>query len=141
MEELKKRYQVTYKSLKRFEQDIIYLDSKNNDIIKYYEQFRSSAIQSFECCVDTLWKFIKEYLVEVEKINFDSPTPRSVFRQCWILNLIDEDEFNLVSKLIADRNLTAHSYNEIIAEDIVKKLPDYYNFMHKIMNKIDISKL
>lgn len=140
MEELKKRYTSALKALYRLKQDTDYLANQDFIISKYYEQFRSSAIQSFECSVDTLWKFIKEYVVKTEGLIIDAPTPRSIFRECWKLKLIDQFEFDMISELIADRNLTSHSYNESTAEDISQKLRKHYQLMKNIIDRIDTEK-
>lgn len=139
MEELRKRYSSTSKALNNLKKNIGLFVNEDPISFKYYEQCRSAAIQSFEFSLDTLWKFIKEYLIYIQRISFDTPTPKSVFRECWTINIINESEFNKLSKLISDRNLTSHSYNEYTAEEISKKLPEYCKLMEDILNRIDTS--
>lgn len=40
--------------------------------------------------------------------------------------------------MIAARNLTSHTYNEFLAQEIVSDLPEYYDLMQKIMKRISI---
>jgi hypothetical protein len=93
MEKLKEKYSLTEKALQKFKKDIDLIHSNINAVQEYYEQFRSASIQSFEFSIDTLWKFTKLYLIEKFNSIFDAPNARLVFRECWQLNLINEDEF------------------------------------------------
>lgn len=140
MEELKKKQISALKALERLQQDIALLRSTNPVVHEFYIQFRSSAIQSFECSIDTLWKFLKDYLAKIEGLQLNTPTPRSVFKEAWAIQLMNEEDFNSMSILIADRNLTSHSYNESTAEEIVQKLDEHYLLMKKIVDAICSSK-
>lgn len=139
MEKLSEKYLLAKRALQQFKEDLDLLDSNSNVVQEYYKQFRSSAIQSFEFSLDTLWKFAKLYLIEKFNIIFDAPSPRSVFRQCWQVNIMSEDEFNRISKIVADRNLTSHSYNEEIAEEITQQLSNHYELMKKTFDRFEVA--
>lgn len=105
---------------------------------QYHEQFHSATIQSFKFSIDLTAKFTKLYLTEKFGTSFESPNPRLVFRECWNVNLMSEDEFNSINKVIADRNLTAHSYNEEVAEEILQRLPQHYHLIKTIFDRLDV---
>lgn len=138
MESIKNRFTAVNSSLARLKDDLDILASKNDIRTKYYRQFRNSAIQSFEFSADTLWKFMKEYLNYKYEITIESPTPRAIFRECSLVGLITSDEFQNISDVIADRNLTSHTYNEILAEEIAQRLLQYYNLMQEIIKRIEL---
>lgn len=41
---------------------------------------RDSTIQRFELCIDLLWKVLKKYLENIEKISLTSYSPKGVIR-------------------------------------------------------------
>lgn len=138
METIKARYQSAQDALMRFKEDLDILHSKNPTATKYHRQFRNSAIQSFEFSLDTLWKFIKDFLAYKHTITIDAPTPRSIFRELIAIDLLTKEEFEQISRIIADRNITSHTYNEILAEEILYHLNIYYELMQAILNRLKI---
>ena len=75
---------------------------------------RDGIIQRFEFCTELAWKTVREYLLE-EGVEFRN-TPKAVMREAYAAGLLDEDA--LWSKLLTDRNLTSHTYNESTAQEI-----------------------
>ncbi len=74
---------------------------------------RAAAIQAFELCFELSWKYLKG-LVEEDAGMVASP--RSVFREAAKHGYIDnpEDWFGFLEA----RNLTVHTYVEILAEKV-----------------------
>jgi nucleotidyltransferase substrate binding protein (TIGR01987 family) len=105
------------------------------DARKYYKHLRSSAIQSFEFSIDTLWKFIKEYLVFSYKISIPVSTPKAVFQEAFRVNFVDQQELEICFAIIDARNVTSHTYNERLAEEIAEKLPEYYELMQDLIDR------
>ncbi|CAN5203967.1 HI0074 family nucleotidyltransferase substrate-binding subunit [soil metagenome] len=132
MERLTVRFEAAHKSVNRLGEDIELLETQK----KFHRQFRNSAIQSFEFSMDTFWKFIKEYLEIKYIVTIPTPSPRSVFREATNLNVLTKSELQLLNKLVADRNLTSHTYNESLAEEIAQRLPEYYQIMQSILQRI-----
>jgi nucleotidyltransferase substrate binding protein (TIGR01987 family) len=104
----------------------------------YYKSFRDSAIQRFEYCIDTFWKYLKLYLQEKKGlvINSASPSPRDIMREALAARIIDLMEAQILLASITDRNQTSHSYNEKTAEDIVQDLPAVYEIMEQVLNRL-----
>lgn len=136
--EILKRYQLSQNILLRFKEDIDLLQNKDSDLLKYHRQFRKSAIQSFKFSVDILQKLAQDFLAYKHTITIDAPTPRSIFRELIAIDLLTKEEFEQISRIIADRNITSHTYNEILAEEILYHLNIYYELMQAILNRLKI---
>jgi len=96
------------------------------------EYMRDSAIKRFELSFDLAWKSIKVFLEERSGIICKSP--KSCFREAYKQGLIDYDEFWL--KMTDMRNATAHIYQEEIADDIYKNLPEILKYFEKLLEKL-----
>lgn len=84
------------------------------------EFIRDSAIQRFEFTLDLAWKSLKAYLKDLHGLDCNSP--KSAFREAFSVGLLKYDEFWLT--LVDKRNETVHTYNESLAEDVYKILPE-----------------
>ncbi|MCP9440454.1 MAG: nucleotidyltransferase substrate binding protein [Nitrospira sp.] len=84
------------------------------------EFVRDSAIQRFEFTFELFWKSLKAY---AEESGLEAYSPRDSLRTAFQLGLIQEcsDWF----RMLEDRNLTSHTYNEATAETIYSHLPAY----------------
>jgi nucleotidyltransferase substrate binding protein (TIGR01987 family) len=80
-----------------------------------------AAIQRFEFCFELSWKVLRRYLAR-EGIN--ASTPREVFKEAFKLGWLAEGDA-LWSRMITDRNLTSHTYNQKTALDLYSRLPGY----------------
>ena len=80
---------------------------------------RDSAIQRFEFTFELLWKTLKTYLEEKE--GLECRTPRQTLQAAFQAGLMEDDP--LWMDTIRLRNLTSHTYNENVAEEIYKALP------------------
>lgn len=101
----------------------------HKDQQKIYRTYRDSLIQRFEFSFDLYWKYLKKYLDFYGK----KPaviSPVTVFRACFSAALLNEQEATLALEMIEDRNLTAHTYHEQLAQKISTKIPQYYNLMN-----------
>ncbi|MGD7043145.1 nucleotidyltransferase substrate binding protein [Jeotgalibacillus proteolyticus] len=63
-------------------------------------------------------------------------SPKGVIRSCREVNLLQEDETTLGLKMVNDRNLTVHTYNEEVAMLIQSNLTTYYHLLEKWMEQI-----
>ncbi len=84
------------------------------------EFVRDSAIQRFEFTFELFWKSLKAY---AEESGVEAFSPRDSVRTAFQLGVIQEhpDWF----RMLEDRNLTSHTYNEATAESIYSHLPAY----------------
>lgn len=93
---------------------------------------RDAAIQRFEFTVELAWKSIQKFLAG-EKIVCQSP--RSCLQEAFQFGLLDDDEKWLA--MMDDRNLTVHTYNEELAEEIYGRLSGYVPLFEKLF--VDLS--
>jgi len=136
MEKLKQRYNTTLKTLLTLDKAIKLLNDPKNE--EYYDSFRDSVVQRFEYSIDNFWKFLKIYLQEKHKI-MTAASPKSVVRDAFVANIITEQDSSLLIECLRDRNLTSHTYNEPLAEAIVKRIPEYYTLMSKLLKSLNPS--
>ena len=81
---------------------------------------RDASIQRFEYTYEAVWKAAQAYLISVENLETGSPT--AVARASFRVGLLTEEQSRAVLRMAADRNLTVHTYNEEIAEQIYSGL-------------------
>jgi nucleotidyltransferase substrate binding protein (TIGR01987 family) len=88
---------------------------------------RDAAIQRFEYTCEAVWKAAQRYLQVVEGISIGSP--KGSIRGSRDVGLLNDEQAMLGLEMIDDRNLTVHTYNESLAEDIYRQLPAYATFL------------
>jgi len=136
MDRLEQRYELLQKALNSLNMVLNKIKETNHEHENYTE-FRDSSIQRFEYCVDTFWKFMREY-IEKKYGTITVASPKPVIKACVDLKLIDADDYASFIKMINDRNLTSHAYNEELAEQISNELPGYYQLLKSTIGKIDL---
>lgn len=93
---------------------------------------RDAAIQRFEFTIELAWKCIQKFLGE-QKIICRSP--KECLKESFKFGLIGDDPKWL--EAFDDRNLTAHTYNEKIAETIYGRLPDYLEIFNNLKDSLE----
>ncbi|MCZ6902205.1 MAG: HI0074 family nucleotidyltransferase substrate-binding subunit [Rickettsia endosymbiont of Ixodes persulcatus] len=70
-----------------------------------------ATIQRFEFTFELAWKFLKEYFVEKGIVlNY----PKEVLKEAFTAGII------IWIYMLADRNMTSHTYDEKLADEIYK---------------------
>ena len=77
------------------------------------EFIRDAVIQRFEFTFELAWKLLKIRLLE-EGIEVNSP--RAVIREAVAAGLLEDG--NLWSEMLHKRNLTSHTYDEALAQQV-----------------------
>jgi len=88
---------------------------------------RDASIQRFEYTYEAVWKAAQMYLRVGENLELASPS--SVTRACFKSALLNEQQSRTAMSMARDRNLTVHTYNEKLAEQIYSRLPAYAGLM------------
>ena len=88
---------------------------------------RDVAIQRFEYSFEATWKAAQAYLSEVEGLGVASP--RGTIRASLEVGVLDETATRLALKMVDDRNLSVHTYNEALAEAIFARLNEHARVM------------
>lgn len=92
---------------------------------------RDSAIQRFEFTVELAWKCTQKFLRD-QKILCRSP--KECLKEAFKFGLIKDDEKWL--QIIEDRNLTTHTYDEKVAEDVYDRLSTYLDLFQELKNNL-----
>jgi nucleotidyltransferase substrate binding protein (TIGR01987 family) len=96
---------------------------------------RDASIQRFEYTFESLWKLLKAYLQEHEGIVCNSP--KRCFREALRAGLLTVPETDLCLAMTDDRNLTAHTYLETLADAIYRRLPPYRDVALLLLARLD----
>ena len=136
MEIVIKRYTSLQRALNTLDNACVIL--KNPAYASLYEQLRDSAIKRFEYTIDAFWKFLKLYMQEILKVDTDASSPRAILQKSFDIGIIDKDTHLLLLECIASRNLTSHSYDENLAEEIVQNIPRYYSIMRTVFDSLNV---
>lgn len=107
---------------------------------KSFEQFRrhlktdqekAGAIQAFEYCYELAWKLLKKTL---EQKGLEVGSPKDAFRQGAVNKLISDPEiwFEFQKK----RNLTVHTYNEVIVEEIIQVFEKFSGELNALIHHL-----
>ncbi|MBA5249322.1 MAG: nucleotidyltransferase [Gammaproteobacteria bacterium] len=83
---------------------------------------KAGAIQFFESSFELSWKLMKDYL---DFSGYRVNSPRDAIKQAFSMGLISEGSLWLDA--LNDRNLTVHTYDEAMANEVFQKIKvDYY---------------
>lgn len=81
---------------------------------------RDASIQRFEYSFEAVWKVAKRYLNVIEGV--DASSPKAVIRSSLEAGLFDEPTTRQALVMADDRNLTSHTYNALLADEIFSRL-------------------
>ena len=94
-----------------------------------------AAIQRFEFSFELFWKYLKSILNDR---GVDVSYPRDVLSAAYQGHLIDHESLWL--NMLKDRNLTSHSYDEALAEQIYQSLDEYCTRMTEAFLSLNLSR-
>ncbi|MBF0125499.1 MAG: nucleotidyltransferase substrate binding protein [Magnetococcales bacterium] len=89
--------------------------------------FMDATIQRFEFCVELTWKTLKK-LIEFE--GEVAKTPKQALQKAYAMEWIDNERLWL--DMLMDRNLTSHTYQEVLAQRVYGHIPDYFIAMRHL---------
>lgn len=115
MDRVRERLNVARRALMSFQE--LPLDETPSKII------RDAAIQRFEYSFEACWKAAQMYLRRVEGLDVGSP--KGTIRVSLQVGLLAEDQTEQALAMADDRNLTVHTYNEVLAQQIFAQLESY----------------
>jgi len=95
---------------------------------------RDAAIQRFEYSFEAAWKAAQAVLLDRYGVQAGSPKP--VIRACFENRLLSEDETRTALAMVDHRNLTSHTYNETLADEIYAALPAYRQVMRGWLERL-----
>lgn len=92
---------------------------------------RDSAIQRFEFTIELAWKCIQKFLRGQEII---CRSPKECLKEAFKFELVEDDTKWI--EMFEDRNLTAHTYDEKMAEKVYGRLSGYLEIFKKLENTL-----
>lgn len=98
------------------------------------EYMRDSAIKRFELVFDLAWKTLKNYLEN--NCNVACNSPKECFKEGFLNKLIEHNDFWI--NICNERNYTAHTYKEEMAEMVYADLPVALENFKKLLEKISV---
>ena len=102
------------------------IDIKNPSIIE-----KAGIIQFFEITFELSWKLMKDYL---EYLGYQIKSPREAIKTAYSIELINNGDKWL--KMLMDRNLTTHTYDEDNSEEVYEKIKnDYFSLLENLYKK------
>lgn len=82
---------------------------------------RAGVVQMYEMTVELAWKLIKDYL---ETQEMYVKTPRDAVKEAFRVEIIRDADLWL--KALQDRNLTSHTYEEIVVDELVRSVRERF---------------
>lgn len=95
---------------------------------------RDATVQRFEYSFELCWKTCKIFLLKQYGVGASSP--KECFRALRAGKFVSDAEAEKLLKMTDDRNVTTHTYDEVFAKRMVKRIKNYYTLMYKIAQKI-----
>lgn len=106
--------------------EAIYLKPTTQDRINI-----DATIQRFEFTFELASKFLKDYFLDKGIVlNY----PKEIIKEAFAANLINNE--SLWVQMLADRNMTVHTYNEKLADEIYMRIKDYVPELKKLIDRI-----
>jgi nucleotidyltransferase substrate binding protein (TIGR01987 family) len=90
---------------------------------------RDASIQRFEYTFESVWKSAQAVLQENYGVELAAPKP--VIRACFQNGLLSESDTRQALAMVDHRNLTSHTYNETLADEIFAVIPVYRELMKR----------
>lgn len=95
---------------------------------------RDAAIQRFEYTFEATWKAAQAVLLDRFGVELASPKP--VVRASLENGLLTEEEARIGLAMVDHRNLTAHTYNEELANEIFEQIPRYRRLLREWLERL-----
>ncbi len=90
-----------------------------------------ATIQRFEFTFELAWKFLKDYFLERD---LELHYPKEIIQEAFNVNLINNEIVWI--KMLKDRNMTSHTYNEKLADEIYLRIRVYVPELRNLFNNI-----
>ena len=114
-----------------FEKSYKLMEKYSKEEIKT-ELEKAGMIQFFEITFELAWKALEDYL---ESEEFMVKSPRETIKQAFQIGLIDNGHIWIDA--LSNRNLTTHTYDEALADNMVKEIKElYFPELKKMYDKL-----
>ena len=117
----KQRFQNFDKAFSRLEKALPILSNDPDNFL-----LQAGVVQIYEFTFELAWKTLKDYL---DAEGFTTPSPKATLRQAFQSGYIQDGDAWM--KALNDRNLSSHTYDEVVATEIIKDIQSRYYFLLK----------
>lgn len=125
MDRLKQRLDIAGRALATLDE---LADQEANKIL------RDASIQRFEYSFEATWKAARAVLLD--RFGVQVGAPKAAIRACFENAVLSEDDTRLALAMVDHRNLTSHTYNESLADEIFTALPAYRRLMRTWLEQL-----
>lgn len=98
---------------------------------------RDASIQRFEYSFEAIWKAAQ--LVLRSRFGIELGAPKPIIRACFQNGILDEAQTRLALAMTDHRNLTSHTYNEALADEIHSAIPAYRELMAAWLTNLEMA--
>ena len=110
------------------------------DIYLYQEPYdnviMTGLVGLYEICFEQTWKLMKIILEQHGYESSATGSPRLIIKTAYQASMISDEDIWLEALLA--RNNVSHSYNRVIALDIIRRTKDqFYDLFHDFKKNID----
>lgn len=84
---------------------------------------RAGVIKAFEFTFELYWKHFKKLAAEE---GIETGGPKSSLKAAFQMSLIENEDEDNWQTMLDDRNLMSHTYQEMLAKDIVSRITNIY---------------
>lgn len=96
------------------------------------EQEQAGIVQAFEYCYELSWKIIKRVL---SSKGIEVNSPKDTFREAGRNKIIEDVKKWFM--FLETRNLTVHTYNVKILEEVMKIIPEFKDELELLINTLE----
>lgn len=90
-----------------------------------------ATVRRFEFTFELAWKFLKDYFLEKGlSLNY----PKEIIKEAFAAGLIDKE--NLWLQMLSDRNMTSHTCDEKLADEIYARIKSYVPELKILLKEI-----
>ena len=116
----------------KFQKALISLESVQLKPMQEDRTNIDATIQRFEFTFELSWKFLKEFFFER---GLDLNYPKEIIKEAFSVNLIDDE--GLWIKMLRDRNMTSHTYDEKLADEIFSRIKLYVPELRNLLKNVE----
>lgn len=113
-------------NFKRVEKVLLALDVMARKPMQKDRVNVDASIHRFELCIDVFLRFLRD-LLETKGVVVQYP--KDVLREAYTGHFIDDEKIWL--SMLQDRNLTSHTYDEKLADQIYQRIQQYVPVFQK----------
>lgn len=92
-----------------------------------------ATIQRFEFTIELFWKLLKAILEEQGVLVV---YPKDVLKEAYKGNLVDDEKIWI--SILKDRNLTSHTYDEALADEVFQRIRTYIPVFKKTYQNLSL---